>query len=208
MRNNHPSRQAKPTYAFVVDGETEVWYLNMLKRNEPTIAVTLEPKLPSKKSIEEQVKLVESTAESYTKVFWIVDMDNILKEQRESKAKEKPLQKFERHYKRLHKLKNVEIVLNNPCLELWFLLHFERVQRSFSDCDSVGNALKKHLPDYTKTRAWFTRDNQDIYLRLKQHLPTAIQNAKAFSAPDTLTEQALSASFSQMQRVFELLNIA
>ena len=24
-------------YAFVVDGETEVWYLNMLKRNNPKV---------------------------------------------------------------------------------------------------------------------------------------------------------------------------
>ena len=74
-------------FAFVVDGDTEVWYLQMLKRNERELNINIEPKLPSKKSIPEQFKMVKDLAEDYTKVFWIVDYDVIVKETREAKKK-------------------------------------------------------------------------------------------------------------------------
>ena len=32
-------------FAFVVDGDTEVWYLQMLKRNERELNINIEPKL-------------------------------------------------------------------------------------------------------------------------------------------------------------------
>ena len=59
------------TFAFVVDGDTEVWYLQMLKRNERELNINIEPKLPSKKSITEQYKMASELAEFYTKVFWV-----------------------------------------------------------------------------------------------------------------------------------------
>lgn len=45
--------KTNPTFAVVVDGETEVWYLNMLKRNEPNIRVSIKPEIPNNKSVEE-----------------------------------------------------------------------------------------------------------------------------------------------------------
>jgi hypothetical protein len=36
----------KTTYAIIVDGETEIWYFQMLKRNEPSLLVNIEPKIP------------------------------------------------------------------------------------------------------------------------------------------------------------------
>jgi hypothetical protein len=38
--------QIVQTYSFVVDGETEIWYLQMLKRNERQLKLNIEPKLP------------------------------------------------------------------------------------------------------------------------------------------------------------------
>jgi len=35
--------QVPPTFAFVVDGETEIWYLQMLKRNERQLRLNIEP---------------------------------------------------------------------------------------------------------------------------------------------------------------------
>ena len=52
------SHKIRPAYAVVVDGETELWYLNMLTRNEPTIRVNIKPEIPSKKSIKDLLKLV------------------------------------------------------------------------------------------------------------------------------------------------------
>lgn len=47
-----------PSFAIVVDGKTEVWYLQMLKRNEKEIRVSIKPEIPNKKSTEEQYNLV------------------------------------------------------------------------------------------------------------------------------------------------------
>lgn len=42
-------KHSVPTFAFVVDGETEIWYLYMLKRNEQPLKINIKPELPQKK---------------------------------------------------------------------------------------------------------------------------------------------------------------
>ena len=68
----------------------------MLKRNERQFKINIEPKLPQKKSVEEQYKLVIQLSErEYSKVFWIVDLDTIIKGSRETpKGKKSPIQTF------------------------------------------------------------------------------------------------------------------
>jgi hypothetical protein len=179
MRNLRKNKiKACPNFAFVVDGDTEVWYLQMLKRNERTLTVNIEPKLPSKKSIPDQFEMVKSLAEDYTKVFWIIDYDVIIKETREAKkGVETPEQLFIRLREVAIKIKNVIVIVNNPCLEFWLLLHFEQTSRLFTPCNSAEKQLKKHLPDYEKTRQYFTKQNNDIYLKTKERISKAIDNS-------------------------------
>ena len=72
-RRKKKNIKARETYAIVVDGETEVWYLQMLKRNERHLAINIEPKLPIRKSLSDQYEMVETLAVDYTKVFWVVE---------------------------------------------------------------------------------------------------------------------------------------
>ena len=44
--------QTKQAFAVVVDGETEYWYLQMLKQNEPNILFDITPKILQKKNLE------------------------------------------------------------------------------------------------------------------------------------------------------------
>lgn len=179
-------------FAFVVDGDTEVWYLQMLKRNERELNLNIEPKLPSKKSILEQYKMVESLCEDYTKVFWIVDYDVIIKETRESKkGAETSEQLFIRLKNKVEKTENVIVIVNNPCIEFWFLLHFEETTKFFTDCDSAEKQLKKHLKDYEKTRKYFTKQDNDIYLKLKSKLNDARKNAMTLKFDKTNTNKAI-----------------
>ena len=67
-------KQKKDTYALVVDGQTEAWYFQMMKRNEPLLQVNIEPKIPQKKKLSDQYNKVCELAEDYTKVFWITAM--------------------------------------------------------------------------------------------------------------------------------------
>ena len=109
--------QTKQAFAVVVDGETEKWYLEMFKQNEPDILFNITPKIPQKKNIDQQYELVITLSEEeYDKVFWIVDFDVLLKEEREKKSNSSSLQKFLAYYKRLFKNQKVVVIVNNPCL--------------------------------------------------------------------------------------------
>lgn len=176
-----------PSFAFVVDGETEVWYLQMLKRNEKEIRVNIKPEIPNKKSIADQYKLVCDVAnKEFTKVFWIVDMDALIKEDRESKMRGMSALKMFNHFRMIisKRFSHVIILVNNPCLEFWFLLHFERTSKYFNGCSTAEAQLKKHLKLYEKTQKFFTKQNDDIYLKLKPDLVKAIANSMALGRFD------------------------
>lgn len=132
-----PKRNApKPptSIAVVVDGDDEVWYLQMLKRNEPKIRISIKPEIPNKKSVEEQYNLVRDLSEKeFTKVFWIVDLDSVIKEDNEApKGKETPLEIFAKYRANLEEnYANVVVIVNNPCLEFWFLLHFKKTSKYY-----------------------------------------------------------------------------
>jgi hypothetical protein len=193
--------KARKTYAFVVDGETEIWYLQMLKRNERELTIGIEPKLPSKKTLTEQYKMVEALARDYTKVFWIVDYDVIRKETREAKPGiETSEQQFIRLRKNAQEIGNVIVIVNDPCLEFWFLLHLVETARFYDQCSPVERDLSKRVEGYEKTKQYFTKQGQDIYLRLKPHLPEAIHRSKALTPFDPYdTGKAVC----EMERLFE-----
>ena len=88
-----------PTFAVVVDGETEIWYLQMLKRNERDIRISIKPEIPNKKSIEEQFNMVcDLSDKEFTKVFWLIDFDTVIKEAKESPTgKKSPIQTFKEY---------------------------------------------------------------------------------------------------------------
>jgi len=180
-------------FAFVVDGDTEVWYLQMLKRNERELNINIEPKLPSK-----------DLAEDYTKVFWIVDYDVIVKETREAKkGTETSEQLFIKLKEKAEKFDNVIVIVNNPCIEFWFLLHFERTSKLFTDCTSAEKQLKKHLTDYEKTRKYFTKQDNDIYLKIKHKLSDAKVNSKNLKFDKYNTSKAIC----EMNSLFEIEEI-
>jgi RloB-like protein len=186
-----PSRKVKreivPTFAFVVDGETEIWYLEMLKRNERQLRLNIKPEIPHKKSIADQFHLVkELSGSEYSKVFWIVDLDTIIHESKDTaKGKKTALQAFSEYRTSLaRRYKNVIVIVNNPCLEFWFLLHFEQTSRIFNTCATVEAELKKKLDGYEKTKRFFTKQDDDIYLKLKPYLKDAINNSESLGSFD------------------------
>jgi hypothetical protein len=191
-------------FVFVVDGECEYWYIQMLKRNEKAIHISLKPELPQKKKLEEQYNRVVELSKDYDEVFWILDLDVILKETREtSNGMKTPLQELKEYHEKITRnknCKNVKIIINNPCLEYWYLLHFEFTSKYFESYDKLLPALKKRLTDYEKTEKYYTKQNHDIYTRLKPYLSKAIENANRLKAFDFDAPQS---GLSQMQLFFE-----
>jgi hypothetical protein len=135
MRKNRPLPfKNKPVYAFIVDGECEFWYFQMMKRNERSLRIDLKPEIPQKKKLSEQFEKVKESAEIYDKVFWIVDFDTITKETLEAKkGKKSAIQEFIEYYNKLIAYNNVNVIINNPCLEFWLLLHFEPIGKYFNN---------------------------------------------------------------------------
>ena len=195
--------KSNPSIAIVVDGETEVWYLQMLKRNERDIRVSIKPEIPNKKSLSDQYNLVcDLLYREYSKVIWIVDFDTIIKEENETPKGKKSIIKTFDEYRTvlISKYTNVKIIVNNPCLEFWFLLHFEKTSKCFNTCSSAERQLKKHLKNYEKTQKFFTRQDNDIYLKLKSNLKTAMQNSDALGTYDN---QNPTKAMCEMELLFQ-----
>lgn len=194
--------KSKPRIAVVVDGECEVWYLQMLKRNESSLFVNIEPKIPQRKRLSDQFEKVIELSEEYTKVFWIVDFDAIAIETKSAKIGSKTsTQLFIEYRNKISKKhKNIVVIVNNPCLEFWLLLHFERTTKYFDTCQGAEKQLTKYLKDYEKTQKYYTKQGNDIYLRLKPHLSEALKNTKALKLFDA---ENPNKAMSEMQLFFE-----
>lgn len=207
MRQPKKIRLQIPTFAFVVEGETEVWYLQMLKQHEQqdrNLRINIKPEIPQKKKIKDQYKLVHELARSeYDKVFWIVSLDVIVKETHEApKEKLPPLAEFIELRERLYReFDNVRVIVNNPCLEFWFLLHFVKTNGYYRNYNEVLTELRGHLRGYDKTRKYFMRPGKDIYTRLKPYLKEAIENAEELG---NFSEAHPFKSISEMDELFRL----
>lgn len=197
--------------AFVVDGETEMWYLQMLKKNEEregNIQINIKPEIPQKKKLKDQYELVCNLSKEHKQVFWILDFDVILKETRDhSKDRVNPLNEFLDYSGKLQaEYENVRIVVNNPCFEYWFLLHYVKTQKKFANCSGVIKELKKQLPGYDKTEKYFKAGSKDIYARLKPNLKEAIANTSAFGGFDVDNPRRAMCEMNELFMIEELRN--
>ncbi len=153
MRTNKLPKKKK--FSIVIDGETEMWYFQMM-RNYENLPIDIEPKLPKKKKLSEQYEeIVSKIIKNYDKIFWLIDLDTILKEDRETpKGHTKKSNKLKMYLKKLSKYENVIVLINNPCLEFWLLLHYQATGKYFPACEEATKALEKMLPDYAKTEKY------------------------------------------------------
>ncbi len=137
-------------------------------------------------------------------MFWIVDLDTLIKETREAKkGGQTSLQKLEQYRKDLEGKGNVTVVVNNPCFEYWLLLHFEQTSKYYQSCATLTKQLKKNLRNYEKTETFYKKQGNDIYLQLKPFLTTAIANAKNLGKFDFKNPTAKG--MTQMHLIFEIL---
>lgn len=65
---------------------------------------------------------------------------------------------------------NIDMILSNPCFELWYILHFEYSTAHMSANQVLQKLKRKYITDYQK--------NQSYFNQLKPHLSKAIENAQ------------------------------
>ena len=77
-----PKRKENDSYVIIVDGETEKWYIDLLKSSEKNNLprISIKPEIPTKKKLESLYNQVKEYAGIYDLVIWIIDLDTVIKE--------------------------------------------------------------------------------------------------------------------------------
>lgn len=203
-RSNFRKGRGKKVYSIVVDGKTEAWYLQMLKKNERLQSIKIKPDLPKKKRFSELFDYVSEQAKYYDKVIWIIDLDTIVAEAKQKKDLKETMQKVAQDISQLEE-NGVIVIVNNPCLEEWLLLHFDDSAKYYHRCEDAERVLrhKDYLVNYQKTEHYYKSSN-DIYSKLKDRLHNAILRGKKLGNFD---ENQAEKAIAEMYKLFDFLNI-
>lgn len=211
MKNKFAKRSLKKVYACIVDGKTEKWYIEMLRKHHREINVKFEPEFGGKRIADDISRLEELLKDNlYDKVIWIVDIDVVNKESREFKGRGKsPKVLLQEAYKKHINNEKVIVILNAPCLEYWYLLHFCKTTRSFANYALLERALKKYplLHDYQKTEKYYKKPRQDIYQKLQPCLSEALKNSQPFVRKMNKNGFDIEQAICQMALLFKELGI-
>ena len=187
-KGNSPKKGNFSIY-ILVDGECEQDYLNSIRNEEPYSSIIsshkikIAPDNPKTKSLEAQYENVSEALNHYDKVIWIVDYDVIRQQSAQQQAgSTKSFEKFLTLSNKFKKLvdikkyndKEVFVLINNPSIEFWYLLHFEKTSRFYPTSEAVEKKLISNFNEYTKKDKKF---RNSVFNLLKDKLDTAIKHA-------------------------------
>ena len=196
MSRRTVSRKARKSIAIIGEGLTEYRYVDDLRTTE-RYRFSLVPGIPKHSDVDDIVRLArERVSAGYDYVLCLIDMDVI----------EGSHDKME-HYRAL-KNDNPKIIFveSSPCTEYWFLMHFMPgpSSKEYANYDAVAQELKKHIPNYDKTEAFFNKTH--IYRELKEtgDMVRAIGLSREL---DELRakEPEVYKSYSQMYKLFDII---
>ncbi len=171
----------------------------MLKDRYPGLKVP-RPKIYSNpedmiKSVIEELNL--KNTKSLKGIFLVIDMDVFYKDN-------KKMESYKRRKKQIEKMgeENLHFIESRPCIEFWFLLHFEQTDKLFESCNEVEKELKKEgrLPDYCK------KDNytEKLYSKLKNLINIATTHSKWILEKERVTNEDYS--YTYMHKMIETLD--
>ncbi|OYQ81609.1 hypothetical protein B9T19_02780 [Ignatzschineria sp. F8392] len=210
-RRGHHSRTLRKSIYLLVDGESEQAYLQgynqeYLRRKNPQVNLSIQPKFFNNNLNGKEAELKKAMDDGHDYVFWLVDYDVILKEEREGANTKEKLQAINRKLQEQARKKGCqyEMLYMVPCLEFWFLLHFENTTKHFSNCSEVEKALKCHLPEYSKKPEWI---KQHLINKLSSNFKEAIDRAmKLYHRPlaDNEARADIGYFFNKLEKDFKI----
>ena len=196
MSRRAGNKRVRKSVAIIGEGLTEYRYVDNLRTTE-RYRFRLAPGFPKHSDLDDIVRLAhERVREGYDYVLCLIDMDVI----------EGRYEKME-HYRTLKK-DNLEIIFveSSPCTEYWFLMHFMPApsSREYANYDAVAQELKKYIPNYEKTEAFFNKTH--IYRELKENgdMERAIELSRELDDLRT-KEPEVYKSYSQMYKLFDII---
>lgn len=169
-------RKVKPVILIVTEGsKTEPGYFNHFRTRQKNIDVRVVGSRTSagetdynsliRKAKEYQDKNDLSSVNGDT--VWIVADGDV------NYTNPNPIEKKDTalsHARKLANQKGMEMIISNPCFELWYLLHFRYTTGFLKDYEAVKKLLKEHIPDYEKAN--------DVFPMLEGHLDKATKRVR------------------------------
>ncbi|GAA0544651.1 RloB family protein [Chitinophaga japonensis] len=170
-RTHRKQQQQRNTVAIVGDGQTESIYFFDVRDTDRPKHLTIFPDIPGRIGNYKGVlgRAIALTDE-YDHVFALIDFDKVLQDnQQEAYSRDK----------KQAIAAGVIVLENNPCFEIWLLLHFLHTDKLFNNCKEVEESLrhKDRIPGYNKSEGAIKRAG--LYKNYKDLLMArAIPNAK------------------------------
>lgn len=95
---------------------------------------------------------------------------------------------------------HIDLLLSNPCFEVWFLLHFRYSTRSYASNDEVLKELDEYIPGYRKS--------SNVYIKIQEHQDQAIKHAKQLkSYHESLGKKMQSMDCNPSSDAYKVLEI-
>ncbi len=135
----------RKTVAIVGDGQTERIYFANVRDTDRPDNLSIQPDYPRRfGSYAGVLKRAVEIAGEFDHVFALIDLDKVYQDNQYAQYSAA---------KAGAQAEGVTVVENNPCFEIWLLLHFVHTGRLFGDCDEVVNELRKdgRIPGYNKS---------------------------------------------------------
>lgn len=206
-RGGRPIRKVQDAVAVIIDGDTENWYIKQVKQQynpDVTRKLKITPEFPEKKKVKELFNLAQIMIEreTYTTVFLIIDLDEVLKYDTEWNCFKEFYRKYKAPEASYEWMRRLKVIVNNPCLEYWYLLHFKHTERFYKDYASLRPDLRRipTLSEYEKTDKYYN-SLPKIYTRLSEYLSAARENASEFNLM-----QATELGCSEMFKIFDFID--
>lgn len=168
-REQSPGRRMRKLALVICEGETEAEYIALLKKwyKSPIKIIShIEGTRISSSLIDAHIRELKISVQDKIQVFLVYDMDNLVITEKLNRCK-------------------AELVLSNPCFELWILLHVQEQRAAITTNDVIKTLQRSHDVWKHYTKAVFTETQQAF---LKQHINIAINRAKKlndFKNPST-----------------------
>lgn len=149
-------KKINPTFFVFCEGETEKAYINFLKKEYRIPSIIIHARIGGSNITENYIgnykKNMPTHQKDKTFLFYDLDVPGILE--------------------RLQKIKNSILLVTNPAVELWFLLHYKN-QKSETNVEYCCKELKNRNRSYKKG---FIDDK--LQIRLSTRKSDAIKRAK------------------------------
>ena len=168
-------KRMNPTFFVFCEGKTEAAYVDLLRhsfRVPVEIIVKVSDSNISRPYIDRCMRDRFTTSED--RIFLMFDLD------------------VPGTLAHMSKIKDATLLLSNPCIEYWFLLHFDNINREMTSAECL--ARLKSISDYSKgtvSSAMKKMLTENIHLaafRAKSKTPYANPSSTVYLLADELTK--------------------